>query len=346
METLWFIIVAIMIAAYVVLDGFDLGVGIIYLIVGKTGDERRRVLRSIGPVWDGNEVWLLAAGGTLYFVYPQLYASAFSGFYLPLMIVLWLLMLRGIGIELRAHINNPVWQGFFEVIFSVSSALLAIFFGAALGNVIRGVPLGADGYFFEALWTNFRLGPHPGILDWYTVMAGVMALITLTAHGALYVTLKTDGEVSQRARRIATAVWPLQMALTLISLVATWFVRPAIKENYLAYPVGFLIPVVVFGSLVLMLAGTRKGKELAAFLASCIYITGMLVGAVFALYPVVLPASTDPAYNLTIHNAAAAHHGLTVGLMWWTLGMILSVGYFVYIYRMFRGKVQLEGGGY
>jgi len=346
METLWFIIVAIMIAAYVVLDGFDLGVGIIYLIVGKTGDERRRVLRSIGPVWDGNEVWLLAAGGTLYFVYPQLYASAFSGFYLPLMIVLWLLMLRGIGIELRAHMNNPVWQGFFEVIFSVSSALLAIFFGAALGNVIRGVPLGADGYFFEALWTNFRLGPHPGILDWYTVMAGVMALITLTAHGALYVTLKTDGEVSQRARRIATAVWPLQLALTLISLVATWFVRPAIKENYLAYPVGFLIPVVVFGSLVLMLAGTRKGKELAAFLASCIYITGMLVGAVFALYPVVLPASTDPAYNLTIHNAAAAHHGLTVGLMWWTLGMILSVGYFVYIYRMFRGKVQLEGGGY
>lgn len=346
METLWFIIVAIMIAAYVVLDGFDLGVGIIYLIVGKTGDERRRVLRSIGPVWDGNEVWLLAAGGTLYFVYPQLYASAFSGFYLPLMIVLWLLMLRGIGIELRAHMNNPVWQGFFEVIFSVSSALLAIFFGAALGNVIRGVPLGADGYFFEALWTNFRLGPHPGILDWYTVMAGVMALITLTAHGALYVTLKTDGEVSQRARRIATAVWPLQMAVTLISWVATWFVRPSIKENYLAYPVGFLIPVVVFGSLVLMLAGTRKGKELAAFLASCIYITGMLVGAVFALYPVVLPASTDPAYNLTIHNAAAAHHGLTVGLMWWTLGMILSVGYFVYIYRMFRGKVQLEGGGY
>jgi len=346
METLWFIIVAIMIAAYVVLDGFDLGAGIIYLIVGKTGDERRRVLRSIGPVWDGNEVWLLAAGGTLYFVYPQLYASAFSGFYLPLMIVLWLLMLRGIGIELRAHMNNPVWQGFFDVIFSVSSALLAIFFGAALGNVIRGVPLGPDGYFFEALWTDFRLGPHPGILDWYTVVAGIVALITLTAHGALYVTLKTDGDVGQRARRVATAVWPVQLALTLISLVATWFVRPSIKENYLAYPIGFLIPIVVFGSLVLILVWTRRGKELPAFLACCLYITGMLLGAVVALYPVVLPASTDPAYNLTIHNAAAGHHGLTVGLIWWTLGMILSVGYFVYIYRMFRGKVQLEGGGY
>jgi cytochrome bd ubiquinol oxidase subunit II len=346
METVWFVIVAVMIAAYVVLDGFDLGAGIIYPIVGKTGDDRRRVLRSIGPVWDGNEVWLLAAGGTLYFAFPQLYASAFSGFYLPLMIVLWLLMLRGIGIELRAHMNNPVWRAFFDVIFSVSSALLAIFFGAALGNVIRGVPLGPDGYFFEALWTNFRLGPHPGILDWYTVTAGVVALITLMAHGALYITLKTDGDVGQRARRVATAVWPVQLALTLISLVATWFVRPSIKENYLAFPVGFLIPIVVFCSLVLMLVWTRRGKEFPAFLASCCYITGMLVGAVFALYPVVLPASTDPAYSLTIHNAAAAHHGLTVGLIWWTLGMILSVGYFVYIYWMFRGKVQLEGGGY
>jgi len=346
METVWFIIVSVMIAAYVVLDGFDLGAGIIYLVVGKTSDERRKVLRSIGPVWDGNEVWLLAAGGTLYFAYPQLYASAFSGFYLPLMMVLWLLMLRGIGIELRGHMDNPVWRGFFDVVFSVSSALLAIFFGAALGNVIRGVPLTADGYFFEPLWTNFQLGPHPGILDWYTVMAGVVALVTLTAHGALYVTLKTDGELSERARGIARTVWPVQMGLTVLSLGATWFVRPSIKTNYLAYPIGFLIPLVVFGSLILMLVWTRKGNELYAFLASCLYITGMLVGAVFALYPVVLPASTDPAYSLTIYNSAAGHHGLAVGLAWWSLGAILALVYFFFLYRMFRGKVQLEGGGY
>lgn len=346
METVWFIIVSVMIAAYVVLDGFDLGAGIIYLIVGKTSDERRKVLRSIGPVWDGNEVWLLAAGGTLYFAYPQLYASAFSGFYLPLMMVLWLLMLRGIGIELRAHMDNPVWRGFFDVVFSLSSGLLAIFFGAALGNVIRGVPLNADGYFFEPLWTNFRLGPNPGILDWYTVMAGVVALVTLTAHGALYVTLKTDGELGSNARKVALSVWPVQLAFTLISLIATWFVRPAIKTNYVAYPIGFLIPIVVFAGLLLMFVWTRKGKELHAFLASCVYITGMLVGAVFALYPLVLPASTDPAYSLTIYSAAAGHHGLTVGLAWWLLGMVLTLAYFVFVYRMFRGKVQLEGEGY
>jgi len=346
MPTVWFILVSVMIAAYVVLDGFDLGAGIIYLIAGRTVGERRMILRSIGPVWDGNEVWLLAAGGTLYFAYPQLYASAFSGFYLPLMMVLWLLMLRGVGIELRSHMSHPVWQGFFDVIFSLSSVLLAIFFGAALGNVIRGVPLDADGYFFEPLWTNFQLGPHPGILDWYTVLAGVVAVTTLTAHGALYVTLKTDGQLGGRARVLALAVWPVQLLLTLVSLVATWFVRPSIKENYLAYPVGFLIPIVVFASLAMMFTATRKGQELRAFLASCVYITGMLVGAVFALYPVVLPASTDPAFNLTIYNSAAGQHGLRVGLVWWTFGMILSVGYFVFVYRMFRGKVQLEGGGY
>src|SRR5499425_3254615 len=174
MPTVWFAIVSVMIAAYVVLDGFDLGAGILYLYAARNVNERRKVLRSIGPVWDGNEVWLLAAGGTLYFAFPQLYASAFSGFYLPLMMVLWLLMLRGIGIELRMHVGNPVWQGFFDVVFCFSSALLAIFFGAALGNVIRGVPLNAEGYFFEPLFTTFSpYTPQTGILDWYTVLTGV-----------------------------------------------------------------------------------------------------------------------------------------------------------------------------
>ena len=335
-----------MIAAYVVLDGFDLGAGIIYLVIGRSDDDRRRVLRSIGPVWDGNEVWLLAAGGTLYFAYPQLYASAFSGFYLPLMMVLWLLMLRGMGIEFRLHIESHIWQGFFDVIFSVASALLAIFFGAALGNVIRGVPLGPDGYFFEPLWTNFNIGPHPGILDWYTVLAGVVALVTLTAHGALYIVLKTDGPVAERAQQVASFVWPLQLLLTLLSLAATWFVRPGIKENYLAYPIGFAIPVIVFVALFLMRHWSKKGEEVRAFLASAIYITGMLVGAVFALYPVILPASTDPAYNLTIHNSAAGAHGLAVGLYWWVLGLVLALAYFIFVYTMFRGKVRLEEEGY
>jgi cytochrome d ubiquinol oxidase subunit II len=345
MASLWFWIVGVMVTAYVVLDGFDLGAGAIYLVAAKTDDERRKVLRAIGPVWDGNEVWLLAAGGTLYFAFPQLYASSFSGFYLPLMMVLWLLMLRGIGIELRGHIKAPVWQGFFDVVFSVSSILLAIFLGAALGNVIRGVPLDASGYFFEPLWTNFRLGPQTGILDWYTVMAGVVALVTLTAHGSYYVAIKTDEDLSRRARGIALLCWPLQFFLTCISLVATYFVRPGIMDNYSRHKIGLLVPLLVFGSLAVMLWANPKGKEKLAFVASSLYIAGMLVGAAFALYPVVLPAR-DPQYDLTIYNTAAGSHGLSVGIVWWTLGAVLAIAYFVFIYRMFRGKVQLGEGHY
>lgn len=346
METLWFIIVAVMLTAYVVLDGFDLGAGVIYLFAARSDTERRMVLRSIGPVWDGNEVWLLAAGGTLYFAFPQLYASSFSGFYLPLMMVLWLLMLRAIGIEFRTHIDDPVWQGFFDVVFSLSSVLLAIFFGAALGNVIRGVPLGPDGYFFEPLWTDFRVGPHPGILDWYTILAGVIALVTLTAHGALYVAVKTEGDLSRRARRIAVMAWPLQLLLTCVSLLATYYIQPQVMNNYRAHTAGLLVPVAVLGSLAAMIWTATKGKEKLAFAASSLYIVTMLVGAAFALYPVVLPASTDPSYSLTIYNSAAGHHGLVVGIVWWILGMVLALGYFVFIYRMFRGKVRLEGHGY
>ncbi len=346
METLWFMIVAVMVAAYVVLDGFDLGAGAIYLGAARTSGERRKILRAIGPVWDGNEVWLLAAGGTLYFAFPLLYASSFSGFYLPLMMVLWLLMLRGIGIELRAHMEHPVWMGFFDLIFCVSSVLLAIFFGAALGNVVRGVPLGADGYFFEPLWTNFRVGANAGILDWYTILTGVIALVTLTAHGSLYIAVKTEDDLGQRARTVALWAWPLQLVLTIVGLVATTYIRPTVLDNYKQHAIGYLIPVVVFGSLSLMIYAIRKGQDKLAFVGSALYIVGMLVGAAFALYPVVLPSSSNPAYNLTIYNTAAGRHGLTVGFTWWAIGMVLALGYFTFLFRMFRGKVQLEGEGY
>jgi cytochrome bd ubiquinol oxidase subunit II len=345
MASLWFWIIAAMIATYVVLDGFDLGAGAIYLIAAKTNDERRRVLRAIGPVWDGNEVWLIAAGGTLYFAFPQLYASSFSGFYLPLMMVLWLLILRGIGIEFRLHIDVPIWQSFFDVVFSFSSILLTIFFGAALGNVVRGVPLDASGYFFEPLWTDFKLGPQVGILDWYTVLIGAMALVTLTAHGSYYVALKTDADLGRRARGFALLCWPVQFFLTFSSLVATYFIRPEIMLNYHRHKIGMLIPAVVAWSLATMLWANPKGKEKLAFVASSSYVAFMLAGVAFALYPVMLPAR-DPRYDLTIYNTAAGIHGLNVGLVWWTFAAVLAIAYFVFIYRMFRGKVQLGEGHY
>jgi len=335
-----------MLVAYVVLDGFDLGAGVIHLFAGRTDGERATIIRAIGPVWDGNEVWLIAAGGVLYFAFPQLYASAFSGFYLPLMMVLWLLILRAIGIEFRVHSTSQVWRAFFDAIFSVASALLAIFYGAALGNVVRGVPLHADGYFFAALWTHWSTGPDPGILDWYTVLCGVVALVTLTLHGALYIVVKTGDEVNQRSRKIVTILWPVLLAVTLLSLIATVHVRPQVTANFRDYPIGMAIPLLVFASLAGILYFHLRGNEKTAFISSCLYIAGMLGGAAFGLYPNVLPASTDPAYSLTIHNTATGEYAYRVALIWWVVGMIITVSYFVYLYRMFRGKVTAESGGY
>ncbi|MGH9643099.1 MAG: cytochrome d ubiquinol oxidase subunit II, partial [Terriglobales bacterium] len=195
------------------------------------------------------------------------------------------------------------------------------------------------------LWTTFKLGPQTGILDWYTVLIGILALVTLTAHGSHYIGLKTDEDLGRRARGIALLCWPLQFFFTCTSLVATYFVSPEVMTNYQHHKIGLLVPILVFSSLAVMLWATPKGKEKTAFLASSLYITGMLVGAAFALYPVVLPAR-NPEYNLTVANTSAGAHGLAVGLIWWTIGAILALAYFVFVYRMFRGKVQAGEGHY
>jgi cytochrome d ubiquinol oxidase subunit II len=345
MQTIWFCLIAIMIAMYVVLDGFDLGAGAIHLLVAKDARERQQVIRSIGPVWDGNEVWLLAAGGTLYFAFPALYASSFSGFYLPLMIVLWLLILRGVGVEIRGQVASAVWVSFWDVVFAAASLLLAVFYGAALGNVVRGVPLDGQGYFFEALWTNFRLTPGGGILDWYTIIVGVAALCTLTLHGALWVALKTEGPVHDRSASFARGTWWAVLIITIVLTVVTFAIQPEVPANLAARPWGYIFPALALCGLGGMMWFMRKQDELKSFLASCAYIVGMLTSVVFGLYPLVLPASTNPAYSLTVDNAKAGDYGLRIGFVWWIVGMILVAGYTFHVYRSFAGKVKREDGG-
>ena len=272
------------------------------------------MLRAIGPVWDGNEVWLLAAGGTLYFAFPHLYASSFSGFYLPLTIVLWLLILRGIGIEFRAHIETPVWQDHFDGWLSASPAFCwRCFLGWHWATWCVEFRLVQPVISLSRSGPTSNSGPQTGILDWYTVLIGVMALVTLTAHGSYYVAVKTDEDLGRRARGLALLCWPVQFFLTFTALVATYFIRPEIMANYGRHPAGILIPIVVVGSLAVMLWANPKGKENSAFVASSLYIAFMLVGAAFALYPIVLPAR-DHQYDLTIYNTAAGNHGLSVGL--------------------------------
>lgn len=337
METLWFCLVAFMIAGYVILDGFDLGAGVIHLLAARTDRERRQVLASIGPVWDGNEVWLLAAGGTLFFAFPHVYASAFSGFYLPLMIVLWLLIFRGLGIEFRSHVNSPVWTPVWDAAFSIASLLLAVFFGAALGNVIRGVPLDERREFFLPLWTHFRPAGEVGILDWYTIATGVLSLAALTMHGGLWVALKTDGDLAARAAAIARRAGWATLAMTALVTALSFSLQPRIGSNFAAHPWGAVFPVMAMAGL----AGALWiASERIRFLASSLFLAGMLASAAFGIFPYVLPSIT-PDRHLTVYNAAAGAYGLGIGLWWWFPGMALATAYAVFLFRRFGGKVQV-----
>jgi len=339
METFWFVAVALMLAVYIVLDGFDFGTGIIYLFVAQTDEERRLTLNAIGPVWNGNEVWLLAGGGLLFFAFPKAYASGFSGFYLALILVLWLLMLRGIAIELRSHLDHPLWRPLWDVTFSVSSLLLAVIFGAAIGNLVRGVPLNAEGYFQTPFWTSFLPGPEPGILDLYTVSTGILSATVLSIHGAYYVAMKTEGDLHQRAHRFAkVGGWAL-IPIILLNLFSLEHVQPILSANYSAYPIGYTIPLAAAVALGLMLYFCQKGRDTAAFFASCLFILAGIGITAWGYYPNLLISTTNQSYNLTIYNSATSAYGLQVGLIWFGIGFPLVLAYTMFMYRSFRGKV-------
>jgi cytochrome bd ubiquinol oxidase subunit II len=329
-----------MFAIYATLDGFDMGAGIVYLLVAKTDDERRAVLASIGPVWDGNEVWLLAAGGTLFFAFPAAYASAFSGFYLPLMMVLWLLILRGTAIEFRNRIVSPVWAPLWDVVFSLASALLALFFGAALGNVLRGVPLDANGDFFLPLWTDFRINPDAGILDWFTIILGLSSVAVLAMHGALWIAAKTSGVIQERARYYARRGWIAVITLNVVLIIIVPLTLPLFGHRFIASPWGLVFPIIAFASLAGIAALIGVGRDTPAFLCSCSYILSILVAAVFGHYPYLLSPIVDGQPALTILNASTSYSALTIGLHWFIPGVLLVTVYFVFVYRHLTGNAS------
>jgi cytochrome d ubiquinol oxidase subunit II len=342
MATAWFVLLGFMLIVYVVLDGFDLGSGALHLFVARRDDERRTVLAAIGPLWNGNEVWLLAAGGLLVFAFPRAYAVAFSGFYLPLVLVLWLLILRGISIEFRSHQANPLWRQFFDAVFALSSAVLALVLGVALGNVLRGVPIDAGGSFAAPLFTNFGITGDLGAIDWYTLSVGVFALVVLAAHGAMFLRWKTEGEVHARATRLARRTWPAVAALALAVTFETACVSPALFARFGARLGLWVLPMAAVGGIVAVFVALARGWELGGFLASALVITALLGISAGALYPLILPSSIDPAFSIDIDGAANEHAGLVIGLTWWIPSILLAAGYFTYVFRAFRGKVTLD----
>nr|WP_320133568.1 cytochrome d ubiquinol oxidase subunit II [uncultured Holophaga sp.] len=341
MEMLWFWLVSVMVAIYVVLDGFDFGAGILHLFVAKTDTERREVLGSIGPLWDGNEVWLLAGGGAMFLAFPKVLASGFSGFYLAMFLVVWVLILRGISIEFRSHLKDGMWRAFWDGVFWLASLLMPILLGAALGNVIRGVPLNAAGEFNIPLFTNFSTSNPVGILDWFTVLTGVFALVTIVAHGSLFLAWKTEGPVHQRAAATAKRLWPLVILLLIVSTLATHSVAPRIFAAFPGAPLAWLFFIVYLAGLVLVFLGMKGQRYLLAFIGSAAFIIGALATTAACVWPVMLPSTLDPNFSLTALKNAAGSHGLATGLGWWFLGFILVVIYFANLFRIHRGKVKV-----
>ena len=348
MEMLWFWLVSVMVAIYVVMDGFDFGAGILHLVVAKTNEERRTVLGAIGPLWDGNEVWLLAGGGSLFLAFPKVLASGFSGFYLAMWLVVWCLMLRGISIEFRSHLQDGLWRHFWDGTFAVSSVLLPVLLGAALGNVLRGVPLDATGYFSMPLWTDFRLGAQPGILDWYTVLIGVFALVTAAAHGSVFLAWKTEGPVQDRSKALAMPLWGLVLILWIGASFATLVANPSIYQNLPQAPLAWLATLIFLGGLGAVFTGLKRERYLLAFLGSGAFILGILAATAANVYPVMLRSTLDPNFDLTVLNASVGGHGLRAGLVWWLIGFPIAIGYVVFLFRFHRGKVKAaaEGEGY
>ncbi len=341
MEIFWFWALAFMAIMYVVLDGFDIGSGILHLFVARKDAERRQVLASIGPVWDGNEVWLLALGGVMFFAFPKLLATALSGFYLPITMVVWLLIGRALGIELRHQVSDRLWTQFWDAVLAGSSLLLAIFFGAALGNVVRGVSLGPDGIFFSPLWTDFRVGGQTGILDWYTVLIGVHAAAALAYHGGVWLFWKTDEAVSERSARIAKRLWPALLILSALSTAASLAVQPNTLNNLREYPWGAAFALLFIAGLIYSRVSLGRGNGKPAFFSSAAHLAGLLGCAAIGSFPYMLP-SRDPQFGLRADAIAVPQSSLVTGLYWWLPGILLVLAYTSILYWKAPDKYKIS----
>jgi cytochrome d ubiquinol oxidase subunit II len=337
LQSVWYVLIGVLIVGYAILDGFDLGVGVLSPFVAKRDQERRLLLNAIGPFWDGNEVWLLTAGGALFAAFPHVYATVFSGFYLALMLVLFALIVRAVSFEFRSKVQSPTWRQVWDGVFFVGSLLPALLTGVALGNVVRGVPLDAQ---MEYAGTFFTL------LNPYSLLVGLTGLAMFVTHGALYLQVKTDGVVAQRARRAAEVGWMALVLLAGLTTVVAILDIPDRFDNYLGSPLAWVVPLLGVVCLVLMRIRLAQGQAGQAFLASALFIASLIGMLGVANYPTLLQARNVAEYGLTIRNASASQTTLRVMFIIALIGMPLVIAYIAYIYHIFRGKARVEEEGY
>jgi len=337
LQIIWYILIYVLIIGYAILDGFDLGVGILSPFIAKTDRERRTLLAAIGPFWDGNEVWLLTAGGALFAAFPHVYATLFSGFYLALMLLLLTLILRAVSFEFRSQVENPAWRRTWDWLFFFGSLLPAFLTGVVMGNVVRGVPLTAE---MEFSGTFF------GLLNPLALMFGCGGLVMYILQGAIYLTVKTEGELAKRARKRAKKAWMVLIVLVAVIDIFSFILVPQRYHNFSSAPLTIIVPILLVIFTVLTRTSMIKGNPRRTFLFSSLTIASLLGTLAVANYPLLLPASNIAKYSLSIFNASASAKTLTAMLIIVLIGMPLVLLYTIYIHRLFRGKVQLDDEGY
>ena len=351
MEIFWYIIIAIVLVVFFILDGYDFGTGIVHLFFAKKEKDKEVIAKSAGLFWDSNEVWLVAAGGMLFMAFPTFYASVFSGFYLPLIIVLWLIIFRAIGLEFRSQFNFQMWKDIWDKSFGISSLLLALFFGIALGNIVRGVNLGGvekgvsvyEGhYFFLPLWNSSfsPLTEHPGVIDWFTIVIGLISVVTLTIHGANWVILKTNSSINEKLKGVIFKLNIVLGILTIFSLFVWQIVNPNSLDNFIEKPYLLVFPLIYLIGLIGLFFIKRIKKDSYGFILSTLLILGGITSSLASLFPMLLPSVNDVNEPLTIYNTSSSEYGLSVALTWGIIGFILLFVYMIIQKRLMAGKVD------
>jgi len=333
LQVIWFILIGVLLAGYVVLDGFDLGVGVWYLGGGE--QDRRSMLSAIAPVWDGNEVWLVTGAGALFAAFPPVYATVFSGFYLAMMLVVLALIFRGVAVEFRSKVSSAGWRKFWDVAFATGSSAAALLLGVALGNILRGLPLDAQG--------NYT-GTFLDLLNPYAVLIGVAGLCTIATHGALYLALKTRGQLRDRALRWARWTSPAQVVMVAGAGLATALLNEHLLANYNAVAALWVLPAAAVAVAAAVAWACRRGHAPAAFVLSAALIVMLWVLAGVGLFPNLVPASNDAGASLTVTNASSSALTLKIMLIMAAAGMPVVIGYQVWLYWTFRRPAESTEG--
>ena len=336
LNTIWFLLVGILFIGYAVLDGFDLGVGALHLLT-RSDQERRIMINSIGPVWDGNEVWLVTGGGALFAAFPHVYATVFSGFYTALMLLLLMLIFRAVAIEFRSKRPMAWWRSVWDVGFSASSILSSLLLGTALGNIARGVPLSPDHEFAGDFW---------GLLNPYALMVGVTTLALFMMHGAIYIVLKTEGAIQAKVRGWVKNTVVFFIICYVSTTMATLLYVPNMVDSVRRQPLFFAVAMLNMLAIANIPREIYRGRDFRAFLSSCASMAALMTLFGIGMFPELVHASNDPAFSLTIYNAASSQQTLGIMLVIAIIGVPLVLSYTAGIYWVFQGKVKLDRFSY